>query len=74
MEIVWNVNINKVPFEIVDVGHTFIYNHSIYMRITSVYNSYNSIIINAVNIKSGVVSTFCDDDLVIPIIGKFVMD
>ena len=72
MEIVWNEN--QIHFEYVDVGHTFIYNNSIYMRVTNVYNSYNSIIINAVNIESGIVSTFCDDDLVTPVVGKFVMD
>ena len=40
----------------------------------AIYNSYNTIIINAVNIESGTVSSFCDDDLVIPVVGKFVMD
>ena len=72
MEVVRNEN--RVHFEYVDVGHTFIYNNSIYMKINSVYNSYNTIIINAVNIESGTVSSFCDDDLVTPIVGKFVMD
>ena len=73
MEIIWNGNINKVPFEVVDVGHTFMYNDDIYMSITNILN-HEDRIINAVNIKNGLVATFFDDEYVTPVVGKFVMD
>ena len=74
MEIVWNGNINKVPFEVVDLGHTFMYNGDIYMRTTSIYNADTDIVVNAVNIANGIVVTFYDDEYVTPVVGKFVMD
>ena len=73
MEIVWDRNINKVPFEMVDIGHTFIYNENIYMRTVNICNNAD-IIVNAVNIKNGFVATFCDDECVIPIEGKFIIN
>ena len=72
MEIVWNNN--KVPFEIVDVGHTFIYNDDIFMKTTSIYNADDNIVVNAVNIEDGIIITFYDDDLVTPVVGKFIMN
>lgn len=74
MEIVWNDNINKVPFEYVDVGHTFMYNGDIYIKTTSIYNADDNMVVNAVDIESGMVTIFCDDDYITPVIGKFVMD
>ena len=74
MDIVWNGNVNKVPFEYVDLGHTFLYNNNIYMRVASVYNGKDEVVINAVNIQNGMVVTFFDDEYIMPIEGKFIMD
>ena len=74
MEIVWNGNVNKVPFEYVDIGHTFMHNGDIYMRITNVYDADKNIVVNAVSIANGIVVTFYDDEYVTPVVGKFVMD
>lgn len=73
MEIVWNGNINKIPFEAVDVGDTFIYNEEVFMRLTNICNGENKIV-NAVDIENGIVVTFYDDEYVTPIEGKFIMD
>ena len=73
MEVVWNGNINKVPFEVVDVGHTFMYNGEIFMRIATIHKI-EDVIVNAVAIENGIVVTFFDDEYVTPIKGKFIMD
>ena len=73
MEVIWNGNVNKIPFERVDIGDTFIYNEDIYMRITSVCNQEDRIV-NAVCIEDGIVVNFWDDEYVTPIKGKFIMD
>ena len=72
MKVIWNGNVNKVPFEVVDIGHTFIYNEEIYMRMADVYS--NERIINAVSLEDGLVVSFYDDEYVTPIDGKFIMD
>lgn len=73
MEVIWNKNINKVPFEVVDIGHTFIYNEEIYIRITNIPTCADRIV-NAVSIEDGLVVAFYDDEYVTPIEGKFIMD
>ena len=72
MEIVWD-SINKVLFNKIDIGQTFIYNRNIFMKIRSIYDNENTRK-NAINIESGIATTFYDDECVIPIKGKFVMD
>ena len=73
MEVVWNGNVNKIPFEVVGIGDTFIYNAEVYMRITNIYNQTDRIV-NAVSIEDGIVVNFYDDEYVTPIKGKFIMD
>ena len=73
MEIVWNGNVNKVPFKSVNIGDTFIYNADIFMRIASICNQEDRIV-NAVCIEDGIVVNFWDDEYVTPIKGKFIMD
>ena len=73
MKVVWNGNVNKVPFEKVDIGDTFIYDEEVFMRIADICVGENKII-NAVKIESGIVVTFYDDEYVTPIKGKFIMD
>ena len=72
MEIVWNTN-KKVAFEMVDVGHTFLFGNTVYLKIEPITRK-DGTNRNAIDIENGKNIAFYDDECVTPIVGKFVMD
>ena len=72
MEIVWNDNKNTIPFEIVDIGHTFLSRNNVYLKIEPITRK-DGINRNAIDIENGKNMTFYDDEYVVPVVGKFVV-
>lgn len=68
MEIVYNNNINKVPFDEIGEGSVFRYNNILFMKIGTLDK-----ICNAVRIDNGSCTNFINE-YVEPIKGKFIMD
>lgn len=66
MKIVWNNNVNKVPFYEIQGGDVFRYNNILFMKITSMSSF-------AVRLDNGKCAQFTDE-YVEPVKGKFVMD
>lgn len=71
MEIVWNNNVNKVPFGELKKGNVFSYNTILFMKTEFIPT--NEKIYNAVRLDDGRYADFIDE-YVEPVKGKFVMD
>ena len=72
MEIVNNTN-NVTPFENIDVGNVFMFEGIFYMRIFSITDKTLSTF-NAIDLTHGSERMFCDDTIVHPVEGKFVIE
>ena len=71
MEIMYNNNVNKVPFDELKEGDVFKYNTILFMKVLTIDTSYKTY--NAVRLDTGRCTDFLDE-YVEPIKGKFVMD
>ena len=71
MEIIYNDNVNRAPFDELKEGDVFRYNTILFMKIKS-FNACG-IIYNAVRLDDGRYTDFIDE-YVEPVKGKFVMD
>ena len=71
MGIIWNNNVNKVPFGELKEGDVFSYNTILFMKIKFIPT--NEKIYNAVRLDNGKCTDFIDE-YVKPVKGKFIMD
>ena len=68
MEIIYNNNVNKVPFDEIGKGNVFRYNNILFMKISTLDKIYN-----AVRLDDGRCADFVNE-YVESVKGKFVMD
>ena len=68
-----NSNLNVVLFKQINEGDVFIIDDDIYMKIANVNDALLGIL-NAIDIRDGCSVSFCDNTIVHPIEGKFVVE